>query len=193
MNKWRSTKPVVAVLCAVTLVLMVVALSIYRSSAKQMSALGTELKAKKQELAGLHKRLAARPAMERRYMSLRTHLARLEMGLPTGAYVPTFLKQIEALALKTGNQIGGVKPEAGLGQPALSPQQQQKPSSSPYERMPIEMQLQGRYWALTSFLDHLGRFPKIIAVNDISVSPVGGQKKNNLSSKVQLIALIYQG
>jgi len=65
--------------------------------------------------------------------------------------------------------------------------------SCPYERMPIEMQLQGRYWTMVSFLDHLDRFPKMIAVNDISFSPSGGQKKSAISSRLQLIALVYEG
>jgi Tfp pilus assembly protein PilO len=192
MKKWKNTKPVVAVLCALTLVLMVVALSIYRSGAQRTSALKADLQAKKHELAGLRRRLATRPALERRYRLLRARLDKLETGLPTGAYVPTFLKQIESLAWNTGNQIAGVKPVVNLSQP--QPQAQKKQvGSCPYERMPIEMQLQGRYWTMVSFLDHLDRFPKMIAVNDISFSPSGGQKKSAISSRLQLIALVYEG
>jgi Tfp pilus assembly protein PilO len=197
MKKWKSTKPIVAILCALTLALMVVALSIYRSGAQRTSTLKAELQAKKHELAGLRKRLATRPALERRYRLLRARLDRLETGLPTGAYVPTFLKQIESLAWKTGNQIAGIKPVINLAQPQPQSQQQQQQKkqsgSSPYERMSIEMQLQGRYWTMVSFLDQLDRFPKMIAVNDISLSPSGGQKKSIISSRLQLTALIYQG
>ena len=194
MKKWQSTKPLVAALCAAALVLIVVALSVYRSGAQRISTLRITVKAKKQELAGLEKRLATKPALERQYKLLRTRLARLETGLPTGAYVPTFLKQIERLAMRTGNDVAGVRPVALLGQPAPASENGKKQAlSTAYERKPIEMQLQGRYWTLVSFLDRLDQFPKMIAVNDISMSPCGGRDTDEITSRVQLIALIYQG
>ena len=123
----------------------------------------------------------------------------LEPGVPPYAYIPTFLRQIEHVAVATNNTIRGIRPipkrkvvtppagsEGGEGggeggggeQAAASPSSgsakgkaAEKPKL-PYDSVGIEVKLQGTYWSVVNFLEQLRRFPKLIAVNDIDVRPV---------------------
>jgi len=212
-------KSLAMIMGGVMLVLCGIGAYVYHARARTLATLRAELKQKQTRLAAAQARIAKRPQLEKEYADLRAQLAVLEPALPTYAYVPTFLKQIEALALDTHNSIGGVRPqlkqqaprptpptakgkgEAKPGSKAAQPANQ--PSEQPvrsarqaYDRLPIEVSLTGGYWEAAKFLGSLSTFPKMIAVNDLQAVPVArGETMRgapDLQVKLNLLALIYK-
>jgi hypothetical protein len=138
----------------------------------------------------------------------------LEPGLPDSSYIPTFLHQIERLARGTHNEILLIRPkpvvkrspadkatvndETGeiVHTPAGAEEAEPAPAV-PYDFVPIELRIEGTYWTVIDFLEELQRFPKMIAVNDISFSPSQGRVQPgyspNLTTTMQLTAVVTKG
>ena len=217
MRHYLSQKSLVIIMVGAMVVLFGIGVCVYRARASALVALRGELNQKKTELAGAQARIAKRGQLEQEYTDLREQLAVLEPSLPTYAYVPTFLKQIEALATDTDNAVDGVRPqpraaapaparpptegkgEAGAkaGPPGVQPQTAQSVEEA-YDRLPIEISLTGGYWDTAQFLSDLATFPKMIAVNDMQFTPTSGAASltrgaPDLQVKVNLLALIYKG
>jgi Tfp pilus assembly protein PilO len=195
-------------------VLLFLGLLIYQTKATRLQQLTQTRNSKRQELRGLRAKLATRDMLERKYTDLQQRLAVLEPALPTYAYVPTFLKQIEKLAQDTHNKVAGVKPlplldkppavapaegeggENGDKKPAAPAAAPKPPGAGLYDRVPIEFNLTGDYWQTVRFLERLSRFPKMLAVNDLAITPATqavGLTAPDLRVKMNLLALIQKG
>lgn len=101
----------------------------------------------------------------------------LEEGVSQAAYIPTMLKQIEQVAKQLDMKIVAIRPQqnnqtntATQNQQNRSEQQAntQQPAKKAYEEQLIEINLQGKFWSLTSFLKRLDEFPKILAVQTLN-------------------------
>ena len=219
--KIANRKAAFTVLVMIAGVLLCLGLLIYQTRATKLYALTKSYNQKRQELKGLQAKLASRPVLERKYTDLQQRLAVLEPNLPTYAYVPTFLRQIEKLAQDTSNKVVGVKPlplierkpapapaaggtpEAAAAKPdangAQTPDQaaaKKSMAADLYDRVPIEFNLSGDYWQTVKFLERLSKFPKMLAVEDLSLTPAGqpvGLRPPDLRVKINLLALIQKG
>lgn len=148
----------------------------------------TDLLAQKQaELADgqaiARRRDQARQALE----ADRALVANLEPGVSSSAYVPTLLKQLEALAKSTQNRVVGVRPSIVQQGPSKieqrrDPDAQAKGQNAdgkkeeeevpdPYTRLEIEVNLQGKFASAQRFVDRLMTFPKIVAVEQMGMRP----------------------
>jgi len=186
------------VVAAIAITLVTAGWFAYASRRAQLNSLQATLKAKQTELDNLEPELARRPALEAEYASLQERLAVLEPSLPTYAYVPTLLRQLERLAADTGNKIDAIKPQrsrakdtpkkseaeqaaasgdvtegqAGNGQPVNA---QAKPATEkpavPYDSVDINIEVEGTYWTTVKFLEMLQTFPKMLAINEMSLRP----------------------
>jgi Tfp pilus assembly protein PilO len=133
-------------------------------------------------------RIASRLAdTELRYKQDTDHLKFLEASLPSAAYVPTLLKQIEHLCKDTHNEVRSVRPDAAPAKPVrpavrrTDPEAQtsddnkdrpeDKPKPEPYDRLQIQVSLTGGFPEYQNFLQQLTRFPKIVAVDRVSLRP----------------------
>lgn len=95
-------------------------------------------------------------------------LAFLERGVSESAYIPTMLKQIEDTARALNLKIVAIRPQ----QPSQTHTEQsgkKKQQSKPYEEQLIEISLQGQFWSFMSFLKQLDEYPKILAVQTMSL------------------------
>jgi Tfp pilus assembly protein PilO len=209
--KIANRKAAFTALILVSGVLLCSGVLIYQTRATKLRGLTQTRNHKRQELDGLRAKLATRGVLERKYVDLQERLAVLEPALPTYAYVPTFLRQIEKLALDTSNKVSGVKPlpllertpapvpTEGAAEPAeaaATPAPPAKKAIDQYDRVPIEFNLSGEYWQTVRFLERLSKFPKMLAVDDISLVPAGqaeGLKAPDLRVKMNLLALIQKG
>jgi len=213
--KTVNRKAAFTVLILAAGVLLCLGLLIYQTKATGLRGLTQTRNSKRQELQGLRAKLATRDVLERKYQTLEQSLAVLEPALPTYAYVPTFLKQIEKLAQDTDNKVAGVKPLPLLDKPpapapaeaegagngdkkaaAPAKDQPKQPGAGLYDRVPIEFNLTGEYWQTVRFLERLSKFPKMLAVDDIALTPAGqavGLKAPDLRVKMNLLALIQKG
>jgi Tfp pilus assembly protein PilO len=192
-------------------VLLCGGLLLYQSKTTKLRSLSQTRNRKLEELRGLQAKLASRPVLERKYEDLQARLAVLEPTLATYAYIPTFLRQIEQLARDTDNKVSGVKPlpliaqtpasppaaEEGAGNQGAKPQAASPPAAQElYDRVPIEFSLEGDYWRTAEFIRRLSKFPKMLAIDDLSLTPTGqpqGLKAPDLRVKMTLLALIQKG
>jgi Tfp pilus assembly protein PilO len=151
--------------------------------------------------------------------SLTQQVAVLEPNLPTEAYVPTFLAQIQSLALSTDNHLTLIKPKpkrkaiapAKVAPPtddtgAVAPSDKAAPAAtstsnsqeavSPYDEVDIELGFNGTYLSTLEFLQRLRAFPKMVAVNEIALKPttnlreIGALSDPVLNVTLQLTAVI---
>jgi len=204
----------IAVLCLIGL-----AGSLYHAKAAELKQLQQTLASKQAEITETKAKLGKLPELEQQYQDLRARLAVLEPGLPTAAYIPTFLRQIEGLATGTSNDIQLIRPKPAVkSSPAKSAVKindetgevlrEKKGATSaeatetnepklPYDFVPIELRLQGTYWTVINFLSELQQFPKMIAVNDISFTPSQSGpeagRSPNLTASMELTAVVTKG
>ena len=219
MSKSMTDKRVIyALLGVVALCFLGIGFSLYRARLERLQALEGRLKKLRGEFAEMQAKIEQRPELEARYVALAERLSSLETGLPSYAYIPTFLRQLESLAGRTSNDVLRIQPKpmiwAGEGEAEEDPElaaarRQSEPETTesatgkeakeenvPYNRLPIEVRLRGRYWTAISFLEELRHFPKMIAVNDLGFQPTeqnAQQREPELAITLDLTAVIMEG
>lgn len=198
MSAGADRKVVFALLAIAALCLTGLGVSLYRAKGAELERLHKDLVTREKQLEDVRAKLTEQPKLEARYAELQTRLSVLEPALPDSAYMPTFLRQIERLAVGTDNRIVAIRPKAKTGskgqsakvnpetgevmkpdtaaekqeaESAKGKQEADRKSKIPYDHSSIEMKIEGRYSTILAFLDELRRFPKMIAVNDINFSP----------------------
>lgn len=215
MSAGGDRKIVFALLGMGILCLIGLGASLYHGKATELKELEATLGQKEAGLQEMKTKVTQLPQLEDRYQDLRGRLSVLEPALPDSAYIPTFLHQIESLASGTRNDILLIRPkppikrsaadsavkindETGeITREALPEGAAPAPPPMPYDFVPIELRVQGTYWTVIDFLDELQRFPKMIAVNDISFSPNQGGldsgRSPNLTASMELTAVVTKG
>jgi type IV pilus assembly protein PilO len=98
----------------------------------------------------------------------RAQLAHLERNVPEFAYVPTMLRELEALGKRSGLQVVGVRP---LEKSDAAKAEEAKGVRKPYEEMEIEVTCRGEYASIVKFVQALNGFPKVVGARAISVEP----------------------
>jgi Tfp pilus assembly protein PilO len=219
MNSPTDRKVVVALLAIFVVCLVGLGGSLYRTKAAELKTLRAELAAKTAERDKVKAQIAQMPELEAKYAQLQERLSVLEPALPDSAYIPTFLRQIENLAVGTSNQIVAIrprpeiKPGKGKGQGAQINdetgdvvQGEVEPSGAgakeggeapklPYRFIPIEVKTEGTYWTAVDFLRELQRFPKMIAVNNVAFAPKAGGRgsatdRQDLVTSMDMLAVV---
>lgn len=100
-----------------------------------------------------------------RYSEAEEHLAHLEQSVPSVAYIPTLLKELEQRGFESKMTVTGVRPVID------SPGQKKEETKQVYQEVDIEVTGRGDYDAIQTLLARLKTFPKIIAVKKIDLSP----------------------
>ena len=213
MSAGGDRKVVFALLGIAVLCLIGLGGSLYHAKTSELSKLKGELEANETQLTEVRGKLTELPQYEARYAKLQTRLSVLEPSLPDSAYIPTFLRQIEGLATGTENRILTIRPKPAIqrtaaptttindetgeivqieGKPAAP-----EPVALPYDFVPIELRLEGTYWTAIDFLVELQKFPKMIAVNDVSFVPdqsrLGAGQSPRLTATMDLTAVVTKG
>jgi Tfp pilus assembly protein PilO len=201
--KLKPNKQSILFLAAVLAVLVVACIGLFVKQQAAVAAASCRLEAKLRQLeegSAVASRLAA---TEAELQSDRDELKFLESSLPNAAYVPTLLKQVEALAVETHNDVRGVRPSVEVSPPpslrdrrsdpeaaarAADAQDdknkdtEEKKAPEPYDKLKIQLALTGKYADCLQLIHRLTRFPKIVSVNDVQFRPrfddsVGGDPK----------------
>ncbi len=203
-------KIVMALFAVFALVLLGGALCIYRNESSRLGDLRTVLQDDTKRLDDVHQKVDQMPALEASYSELHSRLACLEKPLPTAAYIPTFLGQIEALARETNNDISGIRPRepektaASAGKKDVKvnnetgevtkgdtsaddkDKKEAKKPELPYDFVPIEMKIEGTYWTALQFLDKLQQFKKMIAVDTVEFAQGSTDARANPGAEQRL-------
>ncbi|MEN6520130.1 MAG: type 4a pilus biogenesis protein PilO [Armatimonadota bacterium] len=142
------------------------------------------------------------------YLKAQGEIGFLETSVSTADYIPTLLGQLEALGKSHNLKVISVRPQpivelAAPVRPA-SDESEGKSSSAatakkkkpkPYDEMKIDIQLQGSYWCLHDFIESLTRFPKIVAVKELQMSPTKaaeGRRSPELQANLVVTAFIFK-
>lgn len=189
MNRSTNRAALIALLVVFASAILAVGVGVYRTKASHLQDLKQELAGKQRKVEEVRAEVKHMPALEATYQELYRQVAMLEPALPTEAYIPTFLSQIQTLAGETHNRLVLIKPKPKRKLPvssapegdvvasnrsggrADSMQPRLKAPESPYDDIGIEVGLDGTYWSALEFLERLRAFPKMIAVNDLVMKP----------------------
>lgn len=117
-----------------------------------------------------------------------TRLTHLEKGVPTIAYIPTLLREIEQTGINSNMKITGVVPVLPPPTPAGV-----KKEKKAYEELDIDLTGRGDYNSVVALVDALRRFPKIVAVQTINLAPKVGQgsRYEYLDAKIRIRAFVF--
>jgi len=130
---------------------------------------------------------------ENKYTDTQAQIRCLEASVSTQAYVPSLLKQIEHLGKTVHLKVVGVRPKAPDPNAGLAKKMQAEAASQgsqqsggttpataaaakpeppkPYDELQVDLELEGSYMDALDFLYRLTSFPKIIAVNNVQMTP----------------------
>ncbi len=141
---------------------------------------------------------------QRRYTESVEQLRYLEKSVSTRAYIPTLLKQLEAMGKSLNLKVVAVRPIVADLQQKPAPQQAtnadkqgntpddktaaavKKDVKPPYEEQKIDISVEGSYVNALSFLYRLTTFPKILTVNSVEMSPATGGFRGGIVQKGRL-------
>lgn len=212
--KWLRPKPskkAIALLAAVAIGEVVATAGVFLQQQAAFARASQTLARKEQEREE-GKRLASKLAGSQEALQRdRKRLTFLENGVPRAAYVPTLLRQLERLASETNNQVLGIRPELEkpkrvtkrdrkrdpeADEKAAKNPVVQEPVHAPYDRLRIQLNLDGTYTSTQRFMQELTRFPKIMAVEGVTLRPrpnTEGEAGSHLSADLTVVAFIWKG
>jgi Tfp pilus assembly protein PilO len=186
----RLVRITILIVCAA--VFIGAGLWLHRAKSSRLQQLKQTLAEKEAAVEEANTKISQIGDLEARNEELGRQIAVLEPNLPTAAYIPTFLAQIQKLAGQTDNHLILIKPKpkpfVRAAAPAPAPVNEgegagtQSPTTSsaggnngvavsPYDQVDIELGFDGTYLSTLEFLQRLRAFPKMIAVNEISLKP----------------------
>jgi len=188
-----TPKGVTALIITAVLILFGCVLGYLAAAGKLSSAL-SEMEAKAKSVDESREIAQKLEASKLAYLDARSQVRYLEASVSTQEYVPTLLKQLEQLGRSVNLKVLGVRPSQEKQKTsvkrsissgreasedniesasAAKPEADGKPArkTEPYDELKVEIQLQGRYMDALDFLYKLTSFPKIIAVDEVEMSP----------------------
>lgn len=116
-----------------------------------------------------------------------SQLQHLEMAVPSLAYVPTLLTELEDLATQHNIVVTGVRPIiANRAQKSVDDKAAGTLKKKPaYEEMSIDITGRGTYENVMQMVEAIKKFPKIVAIQTIALVPrreSAEEKKDGLKS-----------
>jgi len=127
---------------------------------------------------------------EQKVAQYQFELEHLEMGVPSIAYVPTLLTELEQLGRANELEVIGVRPvlDAEQKQTKREGEKSLTKSNKAYEEINIDFVGRGSYGHVLQTVSAIQKFPKIIAVKTISITPK--REANNPTAKPNLEAVV---
>ena len=202
----RPTTGTMTVLAIVAGLLFVTGILVYTVGSRSQRAATAQLQDKQKQVEDSTKIAKRLTEAQNTYLKSKSEIALLETSVSTHAYVPTLLGQLEHLGKSHNLKVTSVRPQQAPAQ-APAPVKKSEGESSdeakktdsakseqakPYEELQIDIQIEGTYWNIHNFVQSLTRFPKIIAVKAIQMSPIQtANKPGSPSLQVTLIVTAF--
>lgn len=120
---------------------------------------------------------------------LQKELTHLEQGVPQPAYIPTLLKEIEATGRQANLTVTGVRP---LLPPPLPPGMEAEKKA--YQELDIDITGKGDYQSIINLVNALRKFPKIVAVKTVNLTPRTDPTKptySHIDTTLKLRAFVF--
>jgi type IV pilus assembly protein PilO len=124
-----------------------------------------EAHARQKEYLRLREEVAAREALDKQNLRI----------LPVSAEIPAFLDDLNRLAELSGLEMSRVEPSPEVGEEF-------------YIRVPVDLQLRGRYHELAKFFYNISRLERAINMEDIDVS--GSATSTDENAEIQLAVTV---
>jgi Tfp pilus assembly protein PilO len=143
-------------------------------------------------------------------------LSFLEASVAANQYVPTLLQQLQTLAQAAHLQVTSFKPgplasttvkpatanpapAAGASGAAANPAKPAKVAAPPYDTLPVQLTVTGTFREVMTFIYSLPRFPKILCLTGVSLTPASGpaptgklvSTEPNLTASLKINAYIF--
>ncbi len=189
-----------AILLGVVLgIVILAAAGLYVAISSKSAQLSQELAASKKRLAESRQLASRLVQCQNEYRAVEAKLTHLETFMPTAAYVPTLLQQIEDLAIKNHCTVVSIRPEdkpaasakssgsaeegksagSAAGSASTSenytntpaPQKSDRIAGIDYDSQEFSIDIQGKYWDLVHLVEGLNSFPKIVAIGSVNIAP----------------------
>ncbi len=132
------------------------------------------------------------------YNATCSQLQFVEKSIAPNAYIPTLVPQIEHLAQSYDLNVSAIRPGPVSAAPApAASTDPSAPAAPPYQTMSLGLTLSGSYTQIMKFMYSLTKFPKIITVKSLSLSPAGsaptvnGKPQTNLSANIAMAAYVF--
>lgn len=193
VNLKPSSKGVLALVVAAVVIFVGCVLG-YLGAAGKMKQTAVELAAKEKKVVESREIAQKLEKSKLDYQDTLSQIRFLETSVSTEAYVPTLLKQLEALGTSVNLKVVSVKPsrdkeklasrkltsgasaaqgnveEASKTKRGASKQQVKEPPA-PYDELKIVVEFEGKYTNVLDFLYKVTSFPKILAVKNVTITP----------------------
>lgn len=155
---------------------------VYAPKSAEINAASQELKKAKDELTRLQAQAARREQIERRLKELQQQVKETEAKLPSSREIPTLLVQLEGLASQSGANLTLIRPgPAAAGAPAPGATQPGRPGAPAaqtqaaglgLQQFSLELNAEGTYDVVESFVRGIENFPRFIALSDLKITPL---------------------
>ncbi|GAB4458777.1 MAG: hypothetical protein OHK0029_20430 [Armatimonadaceae bacterium] len=189
----RPSKMTCIVLGALMAAVLAGGAGLYFWQSSEIAKVAALVEQKRGEVAEGEKIARRLADLEAEYQTMQNQLRFLETSVSAKEYTPTMLKQMEQLANQVNLKVGGVRPK---WIPAPEPPKDEKAKKEykpePYDKLAVDMEITGTYWNIARFLYRMTEFPKIMAVNSLSINPRNTEGYDpNLSAKINLTGFVF--
>jgi Tfp pilus assembly protein PilO len=191
----KPSKQSCIALGALTGLMVLSSIGLYVWRSQEIAKIEAIVEQKHQEVANGEQIARRLTQVEADYAGMSSQLRYLETSVTEGQYVPTLLKQMEGMAKSTNLQVNGVRPTLEPAPPPPSDKEKLKEYKPwPYDKLHVEMDVKGSYWSVAKLLYRLTEFPKIMAVESVSITPQTAQTGYNpsLNVKMKLTGFIFK-
>lgn len=124
-----------------------------------------------------------------------TDLVHLEKGVPTLAYVPTLLQELEEVGKSHDMQVTVFKQALQTSAQSASSGDAKSLKSKPYEEVEFDVSGRGSYQSIGDMLTALQSFPKIVSVESVGVLPKHdptGKSPDSVEATMRLKAYMFK-
>jgi Tfp pilus assembly protein PilO len=152
------------------------------------------LRQKNEEVAQGEKIARQLTQLETEYSTMQNQLRFLESSVEARAYAPTMVKQLAEEARRVNM---GVLSFRGNVEKAPDPPADKEAAKKfepwPYDKLHVAVEMTGSYWNVARFLYRLTEFPKIVAVDNVSIQPKmnNGVYDSTLTVRMNLTGFIF--
>ncbi len=201
---FKASKQSIIVLAVVASVIFLLGGFAYFMTSKQLGTVVAERDDKQRQWNDGKKVASQLKQAEAKCLQAQSDISYLETSVTSQKYIPTMLKQIEVLASSLHLNVVSVRPQVlppapppTIKRTSEDPQAAPQPgdasaapkviASKPYDEMLVNVEVEGSYWNARNFISRLTKFPKILAVSAITMSP--SDTSTSMSSPKLLVTL----
>jgi Tfp pilus assembly protein PilO len=202
----RPSKQAFMALIVVCICMLGVCAYVYYNRASRLVELQSEVMSKETEYGDSQKTVKHLALVRQEYEDDQAQLNVLESGVSTKAYVPTLLRELEEMGRNVNLLVSGVRPKPatnppdaagakGSGSSGSSGKSAKDAQSSAYDKLDVDIDAVGKYADVERFLKAINSFPKIVAINNIQLSPCSNENaivSPKLSVKINATAFIIK-